>query len=36
MVNGLSILEMALIGGTWLNDLTNGLNMCEMTYLYEK
>ena len=30
VVNGLSILEMALICWKWINNLTHGLNMWEM------
>ena len=36
MVNGLSILETALLCWKWLKNLTNSLNMCEMTYICRK
>ena len=36
MVNGLSILETALLCWKWLKNLTSSLNMCEMTYICRK
>ena len=34
MGHGLSIWETALLSWKWLKNLTNGLNMFEMTYIF--